>query len=432
PIDLDVQQTAETLRLLRRSPGAPASDSGVFEWLEDVMALYRGEFLSGVTIPDAPDLDAWMEGQRTHWRGVEEEILDRVATMQVEAGDRGAALGTLERWTWVNPDEEMAWYRLIDLYVQFLDQAGARRAWRRYCDVMADLDVEPSEDVTSLATRIDEIQVCRPAPVGAVEIGRNEPEVQNIPFVGRSREQSLLLSAFERSRGGQTEVIIVTGEEGIGKTRLVSQLLRTAEERGADIVTGQALETIDELPYAMLTDALRTRMDAENAPDDLLGDHWLAELARLMPELRERYPDLPPATDDPYLARGRLLEAVARFGQALAERKPLVIFLDDVQWSDVVTLDAVRYAVHRWARHGSPVLLVLAARDVGGQDEPLARWINGMKRDVPVLHLGIGVLQPQIVVQGPRNPAFSRETISSSPPVVPPSAARDHVLSGPF
>jgi hypothetical protein len=74
------------------------------------------------------------------------------------------------------------------------------------------------------------------------------------------------------------------------------------------------------LPYAPLIAALRPRLERENAPDDLLGGLWLAELARLLPELRERYPDLPPVSEDETVGRGRLFEAVARLAQALVER----------------------------------------------------------------------------------------------------------------
>jgi predicted ATPase len=147
-------------------------------------------------------------------------------------------------------------------------------------------------------------------------------------------------------------------------------------------------------------EALRARLEAENAPDDLLGDLWLGELARLVPELRERYPDLPTPADDPTLGRGRLFEAVARLGQALAGRKPLVLCLDDVQWTDVATRDLVRYTVRRWAESGTPVLVILTARVENLRTEwELARWFGGLERDTPTLRLELNALERRDVVQ---------------------------------
>src|SRR5260370_22666111 len=112
------------------------------------------------------------------------------------------------------------------------------------------------------------------------------------------------------------------------------------------------------LPYEPLVEALRVRLEAENAPEDLLDDLWLAELARLLPELRVRYPDLPAPTGDELAAKIRLFEAVARLLDALAQRAPLVLFLEDLHWMDGASLDLVRYLGHYWKEHGSRVLLL--------------------------------------------------------------------------
>ena len=87
-------------------------------------------------------------------------------------------------------------------------------------------------------------------------------------------------------------MVVVQGEPGIGKTRLAREFLGWVAAQGADVIQGRAFETGGRLPYQPLVDALRSRIELENAPEDLLSDIWLIELGRLLPELHERYPDL--------------------------------------------------------------------------------------------------------------------------------------------
>jgi predicted ATPase len=149
-----------------------------------------------------------------------------------------------------------------------------------------------------------------------------------------------------------------------------------------------------------MIEALRPRIERENAPDDLLSDLWLAELARLLPELYDRYPDLPAPVGDKSVARNRLFEAVVRLGQALAARTPLVLFIDDVQWADAASLDVLHYLARRFAESQTPALLLLTLR-MGEKDMPsgLAEWRTGMERAVPLTHLQLGPLTAEDILR---------------------------------
>jgi predicted ATPase len=178
----------------------------------------------------------------------------------------------------------------------------------------------------------------------------------------------------------------------MGKTRLVDDFLAWAILEDGDILKGRAFEADAGLPYQPIVMALRGRLERENAPDDLLADVWLAELSRLLPELLERYPDLRsamvPYGGDETVARTRLFEAVARLGQAMSGRRPLVLFLDDWQWADRASLDLLNYLSQTWAAGGQPILLLVTVclEDLG-TDARLAEWLATWARLVPVTHL---------------------------------------------
>src|SRR5262249_7184135 len=146
-------------------------------------------------------------------------------------------------------------------------------------------------------------------------------------------------------------------------------------------VAGRALQTGRQLPYQPLIDVLRCQLEQEHAPDDLGSPVWLAELSRLLPELRDRYPDLPVPSTDEALGHNRLFEATARLIQRWAARRPLVLWLDDMQWADTATLDLVLYLARSLAEHSAPVLLLLTLRT--GADsftDVQSTWLMALKR----------------------------------------------------
>ncbi len=184
----------------------------------------------------------------------------------------------------------------------------------------------------------------------------------HIPLVGRGRELTILLSLYQRITSNSTQVILIEGEAGIGKTRLVEAFLKWTQTQSAEALYGRSYEMGGRLPYGPLLEAFRGRLEQENAPDDILADVWLAELSRLFPELRDRYPDLPMPPLEGSEGAGRLFEAVAQLGIALSQQRPMVLVIDDLQWADYATQDLLAYAGRRWNERGARVLLVLVRR----------------------------------------------------------------------
>jgi len=363
--------------------GVPAA--AVAAPLARAAALYRGPFLDGLALPDAPEFEAWAGGQRAWWARRARVVFLRLAALQREGGAPKGEAETLERWLGHEPGDEGAWQALLGAYGAAGAAAAVRHAYARCrAALRATLDAEPDAHTRALAA---------PAEAGADAPGRDATPAGawlggTLPLVGRAREVAALRAAYARAAAGRPTLALVLGQAGIGKSRLAAELAGWAAARGAMVLEGRAFAVGAGLPYAPLTAALRARLERENAPDDLLTDVWLAELARLLPELRERYPDLPPPMADPTLGPARLFEAVARLLGALAGRGqgPLLLILDDAQWADVGTRDLARYLVRGWAAGGvtgTRALLMVAARtEDAAADAGLAEWLAALERDV--------------------------------------------------
>ena len=177
----------------------------------------------------------------------------------------------------------------------------------------------------------------------------------------------------------------------MGKTCLATKFLSWAQAQGAKVLMGKSLPTGRQLPYQPLIAVLRHELEQEHAPDELVSAVWFTELARLLPELRDRSPDLPVPRRDEALGHSGLCEATARLLQAWAARCPLVLLLDDMHWADTATCDLVLYLAQSLADRPAPILLLLNLRT--GTDpfpDPQSTWVMALKRTgIPLTALGL-------------------------------------------
>ncbi len=181
------------------------------------------------------------------------------------------------------------------------------------------------------------------------------------PFlVGRQRELDSLWSQFEESLAGQLHVTLIAGEPGIGKTRLLQEVARRAEQMGALVLHGGASDAEGMPPYLPFLEALGQHIRA-TTPDVLRAQagEMASVLATIFPELSLRLVELPTSyLLPPEQARLRLYEAVGMFLDNIAAPYGLLLLLDDLHWADTATLDLLCY-VARSQPHAR--LLILGA-----------------------------------------------------------------------
>ncbi len=185
-------------------------------------------------------------------------------------------------------------------------------------------------------------------------------------FVGREREAEQATQILARSMAGEGNLLVIDGEMGVGKTRLAYHTLQLAAEQGATVISGtcQALER--QLPYAALTDGIG-RYLAQLPLSSLrhLPMASLAQLTQIIPSLQDRLPSLTMPQVDPSLTspdenRQRLMDGIVGFLSALANLRPLVIFLDDLHWADSDTIAVLSRLARRVPT--LPMLTILAYR----------------------------------------------------------------------
>src|SRR5438132_8915140 len=358
PLVLDLRLVEAASKQVGRGiePLAGQAREALLAQLEQATRLARGPFLAGFTLRDSQFFDDWTRQHREYWHRRVHQLFDALSMLYERAGDGERAIDTVTRWLSFDPLNEEGYRRLMRLRFSQGDRAGALRAYAHGRAVLADeLQVEPEPETVALAKRIRHTAPVRPAqprsllPPHASSLSPGQPPGQppaNLldgPFLGRAAEFGTLIESYQRVHAGQPQFVLLQGETGIGKTRLTTEFVHWAQAQGADVLIGRALQTGRQLPYQPLIDVLRNQLEQEHAPDDLLSDVWLAELSRWLPELRDRYPDLPVPSTDEALGHNRLFEATSRLLQIWATRRPLVVLLDDMQWADTATLDLLLY-----------------------------------------------------------------------------------------
>jgi predicted ATPase len=200
------------------------------------------------------------------------------------------------------------------------------------------------------------------------------------PFVGRESELRQLRAAFETAASERGALIMLVGEPGVGKTSVCEQLVQFVKGRGLPLVGHCYEEGSFRAPYQPVVEAFNGYVQVSE-PDVVTADlgSLVADLARMLPMLRERLNVTPRPAGDPEEDRWRLLQAATDFLRSAATKQPLLLVLEDLHDADRGTLDLLLYLARNL--HGARILVVGTYRDVEvDRAHPLSAALSELHR----------------------------------------------------
>ena len=391
-IDADIfEASTRQLQTLMRNPGGKETGSQDLQLLGEfdrALSLYQGDYLPEDLYED------WSQRRRDRLRRMHSWLLENGAELAMANGAGQRACDYLLELLESNPTDEQTHRRLMLVYARMGRRNDALNQYLLLRKALKEeLHAAPLPETNDLLKRIQMgqvpanlsetelkaistpiIQATRDEPQAIAErpttsqalsetgtqaaANQAAPEEQSMPgkidpdrilkadLVGRAEEIARLQHAFAQACSGQRRVIFICGEPGIGKSRLAAEFTRWGEEaRQAISLRGYCNEMSGLLPYQPLADALSAHIRTI-APEQLramLGEDAVS-LAKIVPEIRLKLPDLPqPAPLGPEAERRQLYDAVARYCNALAASHPLILILDDLQWADAATIHLLNY-----------------------------------------------------------------------------------------
>ena len=392
-----ISLAAETIIDAQTFSAVLGSSASNLQNLEHALSLYQGDFLEGFSLVDSPQFDDWAASERDHYRLLAMRGFAELARHYEGIREYPAALESMRRALAFNLFQEELQRDLMRLYYLNGDRAGMIRQYETLRKLLdEEMGVPPMPETRSLYDAlINETFVSLPADSIVRTSSRPVSGESILPFIGREAELEMLQNQL-----GSGKLILLEGEPGIGKTRLASELI-TAQLQSQQqplLLRGVAYELEQGLPYQPIIDALRsliTQPEWKSLSVQLeLAPVWLTELARLLPELLTQYPHLPAPVQP--ADESRLWECLFQFIRALAQRRNVWLFLDDLHWADAATIGWLGYLI----RHiSAPSLILLAASRPIDEQSHLRKLIQILNREDRLAHLHLLALSTSAMQQ---------------------------------
>jgi DNA-binding SARP family transcriptional activator len=386
PDDIDATVFA---RLVDLATGEPAE---VATRLREALSLWRGPALADVR-------SHFLQGEKTRLEELRLRALERRLDAELELGRHNEVVGELEAFVHAHPLRERIRFQLMVALYRSGRQADALAVYRAGRGVLAEeLGIDPSPELQALEVAIlrQDPELSGPANrlVAADSTTSGSTLIASVPLpsrlatkpitglIGRDSEKDALTDALKRvSAGDGREVVLITGEPGIGKSALAGDLAQGAFERGSCVLLGHCDEDVGA-PYRPFQEALSHFVT--HADEELLRTHVAThggELARMVPALSRRLGELPPPqTSDPDTERYLLCAAAVGLLEEASRQNPVVLVLDDMHWADKPSLQLLRHLVANTSSVRLFILGTYRATEISAS-HPLSEALAGLHRE---------------------------------------------------
>ena len=343
--------------------GRQACDAGAWPSAhaasDTVLASLAGEVLAG----DEAD---WLEPVRRNVTELRVEALELRAAAALRMGAAGDAEAAARSAIEAAETRESAWALVLKAQAARGDIALATETFHDFRTRLREYGLTPSPELIELHRGLVEGESARADPERPIAFpAALSIESGEAPFIGREDVLTRLRGRFARAEAGTRQFVLLSGEPGIGKTRLAAVFAHDAHAAGANVLYGRS-DTDSLVPYQPFIAAIEHYIAQRGHRDfarDL--DLELRELSRLIPGLRQYMPTLlepPPVEMEPEMARFRMFDAVSRVFASIAKDRPAVLILDDLHWADTSTALLVRHTMQQL--EGVRLLIIGTFRDV--------------------------------------------------------------------
>ncbi len=356
----------ETDLLAVRNLTGTSPESASTEDLRKAAALFRGEFLEGLSLPECYRFDVWCTSQREYFRQLHDKILSKLTKRFHDEPD--TALQYARERLIINPYSEAAYIDLIRMLGETGNTHEAVEQYERCKKMLADeLDTHPSPELESVGTKIDRRVSAAPETDKTIQ-KQKYLSTFSYSLAGRKKERILIENFITEALAGSTSnILLFLGEPGIGKTRMLDECMDRIYKEGGIVLTGRTFDIEVVRPYGPWIDALRS------VPRSSISSDIRMDLTPLLPGLSTE--------TSPVEKRNRIFDSVVRLFDDLAgTNKPLAVILDDIHWIDDASAALFHYIVRNVKEAG--ILFACSARSGElEQNKPAHTLINTLRRE---------------------------------------------------
>jgi DNA-binding SARP family transcriptional activator len=358
---------------------------------ETALAAYTGELLPEDRYED------WSAARRDYLAELSVLLLLRLAEALERRGDRSQAVDRLRALLQQDPTREDAHRRLMNLYVDMGARSLAVRQFEICREVLRKLNLVPDGETEALYEEVvahghSHLPTLEPRAIAIPsQTAAGAEEAIRTPLIGRGHQLQLLHSQLSRARAGNGGAVLVSGETGVGKTRLVADFVASVQGAGVSVIGGEHGGHTSRLPYGPFAVALEgflaTRAEADRA-----------ELAARYPALTQLIPSLEPATALPLQLNGSreddaplVFTEIVRLLMNLCGTRPVIVVLGDLDDAHASSFELLEYLANL-AAHRRWLLIGTSRDDAIGPGGELSRMLEATTREQLCTHVQLQCL----------------------------------------